>query len=248
MDIGGDKPIAYLPLPREDNPALGMRGVRASLWRPELLRAQLSAILAVQPHNQCRIMLPMVNDLDDLRAVRAIAAECARELKRSALPALGVMVETPAAALMADQLASEADFLSIGTNDLSQYTLAIDRGHAELADKLDALHPAVLRLIRAVATAGLAAGKRVSVCGAMGSDVDALPILIGLGIHEVSATAAMIPRLKRTVRLLDAGECRELAQRALSENTAGAVHELAALARGRARARSPTESNQGIGP
>ena len=241
MDIGGDKPIAYLPMPREDNPALGLRGVRASLWRPELLRAQLTAILRVQPHGQCKVMLPMVNDLADLRTVRAIAAECARDLKRATLPAIGVMVETPAAAVMADQLASEADFLSIGTNDLSQYTLAIDRGHAELADKLDALHPAVLRMIRMVAAAGQANGKSVSVCGAMGSDVDALPFLIGLGVHEISATAAMIPRLKRTIRLLDAGECRELAKRALAEQTASAVRELALLARGRARASA--ESN-----
>ena len=243
MDIGGDKPIAYLPMPREDNPALGLRGVRASLWRPELLRAQLTAILRVQPHGQCKIMLPMVNDLDDLRAVRAIAAECARQLKRASLPSIGVMVETPAAAVMADQLATEADFLSIGTNDLSQYTLAIDRGHAELADKLDALHPAVLRMIRTVAAAGQANGKSVSVCGAMGSDVDALAFLIGLGVHEISATAAMIPRLKRTVRLLDAAECRELAQRALGVRTPSAVRELALLARSRARASA--ESTQG---
>jgi len=236
MDIGGDKPIAYLPLPREDNPALGMRGVRASLWRPELLRAQLGAILRVQPHSQCRILLPMVNDLEDLRVVRAIAAECAREQGRAALPPLGVMVETPAAAMMADQLAREADFLSIGTNDLSQYTLAIDRGHADLGEKLDALHPAVLRLIRKVAEAGGAAAKSVSVCGAMGSDVDALPILVGLGVHEISATASTIPRLKRTVRLLDAGECRELAQRALDAESAAAVRELAGVARARARA------------
>ena len=235
MDIGGDKPIAYLPMPREDNPALGLRGVRASLWRPELLRAQLRAILRVKPEGQCKIMLPMVNDLEDLRTVRAIAAECAKELKRAALPPIGVMIETPSAALMADQLAAEADFLSIGTNDLSQYTLAIDRGHAELAEKLDALHPAVLRLIRAVAAAGQASGKSVSVCGAMGSDVDALPMLIGLGIHEVSATAAMIPRLKRMVRLLDSGECRELAQRALAVESASAVRELSLLARSRAR-------------
>jgi multiphosphoryl transfer protein len=241
MDIGGDKPIAYLPMPREDNPALGLRGVRASLWRPELLRVQLTAILRVQPHGQCKIMLPMVNDLEDLRTVRAIAVECARELKRSTLPSIGVMVETPAAAVMADQLAAEADFLSIGTNDLSQYTLAIDRGHSELADKLDALHPAVLRMIGNVAAAGKAAGKSVSVCGAMGSDVDALAFLIGLGVHEISATAAMIPRLKRTIRLLDAGECRELAQRAMAEKTAGAVRELALLARSRARASA--ESN-----
>lgn len=234
MDVGGDKPIAYLPMPREENPALGMRGVRASLAEPRLLRAQLAAILRVRPEGQCRVLLPMVNDLEELRTVRAIAAECAREQGRG-LPAIGVMVETPAAAMLADQLAGEADFLSIGTNDLSQYVLAIDRGHAELAGKLDALHPAVLRMIRAVAVAGATHGKSVSVCGAMGSDVDALPLLIGLGVHEVSATPASIPRLKRMVRLLDASECRELAGRAMDAPSAAAVRDLARLARSRAR-------------
>ena len=236
IDVGGDKPIAYLPMPREDNPALGLRGVRASLRHPELLKTQLKALMRVVPQGHCRIMLPMVNDLGELRAVRAVAAECARELGRTALPPIGVMIETPAAALLSGQLAGEADFLSIGTNDLSQYTLAIDRAHPELAERLDALHPAVLRMIAMVAKAGRAAGKGVSVCGAMGSDVDALPILIGLGVHEISATPAMVPRLKRTVRLLDAEQCRELALRALEQQTAAQVRDLAQAERARARA------------
>lgn len=235
LDVGGDKPIAYLPMPREDNPALGLRGIRASLWRPDLLRTQLRAILRVEPAGQCRILLPMVNEREELSAVRSIAAECAREL-RMELPAIGIMVETPAAAMLADQLAADADFLSIGTNDLSQYALAIDRAHPQLGGKLDALHPAVLRLIAKVAEAGRACGKSVSVCGALGSDVDALPILIGLGILEVSATASMIPRIKRTVRSLDAAECRELAARSLEQETAAAVRDLALYARARARA------------
>jgi multiphosphoryl transfer protein len=235
MDIGGDKPIAYLALPREENPALGMRGVRASLSRPELLRTQLRAILRVTPPGQCRVLLPMVTDLEDLRAARAMLEEGAREIG-VAVPALGVMIETPASALLAEQLASEADFLSIGTNDLSQYTLAIDRGHPELARRLDALHPAVLRLIARVAEAAQARGKSVAICGALGSDVDALPILIGLGIHEISATPAIIPRLKRMARLLDAAECKELARRALEQESAAAVRDLASYARARARA------------
>ena len=235
MDIGGDKPIPYLPLPREDNPALGMRGLRASLFEPALLRTQLRAILRVQPAGQCRVLLPMVTDVEDLLAVRRIIDECVRELEAAA-PLVGAMIETPASALLAEQLAAHADFLSIGTNDLSQYTLAIDRGHPELARRLDALHPAVLRLIALVAEAGRSYGKSVSVCGALGSDVDALPILIGLGIHEISATPAMIPRLKRTVRSLDAAECRELAQRALEQPSAADVRSLALFARSRARA------------
>jgi phosphoenolpyruvate-protein kinase (PTS system EI component) len=148
------------------------------------------------------------------------------------------MIETPASALLADQLAAEADFLSIGTNDLSQYTLAVDRGHPELGRRLDALHPAVLRLIALTADAAQSRGKPVAVCGALGSDVDALAILIGLGIHELSATPAIIARLKRTVRLLDAGECADLARRALEQTTAAAVRELALYARSRARAAS----------
>jgi phosphoenolpyruvate-protein kinase (PTS system EI component) len=212
-------------MPREDNPALGLRGVRTSLWRPDLLRTQLAAILRVEPRGLARILLPMVTDLEELRRVRAIAEDCAREAGVE-LPPIGVMIETPSAALLSDQLARVADFLSIGTNDLSQYTLAMDRGHAELAPRLDALHPAVLRLISAVTHAGRISGKSVSVCGAMGSDVEALPILIGLGVHEVSATAAMVPRLKRTARLLDAGQCRELARRALDQESADAVRKL----------------------
>jgi phosphoenolpyruvate-protein phosphotransferase len=230
MDIGGDKPIPYLPLPREENPALGMRGLRASLWDPELLRTQLRAILRVQPAGQCRVLLPMVTDVDDMKAVRAIIEECARE-KGVEVPLVGAMIETPASALLAEQLADHADYFSIGTNDLSQYTLAVDRGHPELARRLDALHPAVLRLIALVAEAGRAAGKKVAVCGALGSDVDALPILIGLGVQEISATPSTIPRLKRTVRLLDTAECRELAQRALEQTSAAEVRALVEAAR-----------------
>jgi multiphosphoryl transfer protein len=223
MDIGGDKPIAYMPLAHEDNPALGLRGVRSSLEYPEILRAQLRAILRVRPVAACRILLPMVTDVADIRHVRALIDEAARELGVGEPPALGAMVETPASALLARALAAECDFLSIGTNDLSQYALAIDRGHARLAGRLDALHPAVLRLIAMVADAAREGGKTASVCGALASDSDALPVLVGLGIHEISATAAAIPRLKRIVRTLDASECRELAHRALDCATAAEV-------------------------
>ena len=226
LDIGGDKPIAYLPLPREDNPALGLRGLRTSLWQPELLRTQLRAILRVQPASQCRILLPMVTDIGDVRVVRALLNELQIEMGIVELPALGIMIETPASALLADQLVSEVDFLSIGTNDLSQYTLAMDRGHPELAARLDALHPAVLRLIEAVANAGNAQHKEVAVCGGLGSDPIAIPILIGLGVHEVSAVPALIPRIKRVIRSLDAGACAELAQEALAQTSAAAVRAL----------------------
>ena len=225
MDVGGDKPIAYLPMPHEENPALGLRGVRASLRDPDLLRAQLRAIAAVEPAGCARVMLPMVADLDALRRVREMLLD---EIRRSGcpLPQLGVMVETPSSALLAGQLASLADFLSIGTNDLSQYTLAMDRGHPELARQLDALHPAVLRLIAATVEGARLHRRSVSVCGALASDVEALPILVGLGIRELSVAPGSIPRLKRRVRALDAGECGALATRALTMESAAAVRAM----------------------
>jgi phosphoenolpyruvate-protein phosphotransferase len=246
MDVGGDKPMPYLPMPHEENPALGLRGVRASFWKPELLRTQLRAILRVRPHGQCRILLPMVTDAEEVSAIRAIVEACARDLGVAAVPQIGAMIETPASALLADQVAQVADFMSIGSNDLSQYALAIDRAHTELGRKLDALHPAVLRLIALVADAGNSRGKSVSLCGALGSDVDALPILVGLGVHEVSAAPAMVPRLKRTARLLDAAHCREAARRALELSSAAEVRDLAAVARAQARAAS--ESTSGGSP
>ena len=237
MDIGGDKPIPYLPLPREENPALGMRGLRASLWRPELLREQVRAILRVKPAGQCRILLPMVTDVAEIDAVRAIVNECAAVLTVAA-PAVGMMIETPASALIAEKLADRVDFFSIGTNDLSQYTLAIDRGHPELARRLDALHPAVLRLIALVTDAGHAHGKSVSVCGALGSDVEALPLLLGLGIHELSVAPGSVPRVKAALRRLDARRCVRIARDALELASAAEVRE---AARG-AAAQAPAES------
>ncbi len=224
LDVGGDKPIAYLPLPREDNPALGLRGLRTSLWKPELLRTQLQAILRVKPLENVRILLPMVTDVEDVRAVRAMLGE--------SRVALGAMIETPASALLADQIIGEVDFLSIGTNDLSQYALAMDRGHPELASRLDALHPAVLRLIAAAAGAAHGAGKEVAVCGGLASDPAAIAILIGLGIREFSAVPAMIPRIKGAIRALDVTQCEALARRALEQSTAHAVRELSRQATG----------------
>jgi phosphoenolpyruvate-protein phosphotransferase len=225
LDIGGDKPIAYLPLPREENPALGLRGVRTSLAYPELLRTQLRAIARAAAKSRCRILVPMVNELAELQQVREMAAQCARDVGAET-PPVGVMIETPAAALGAHELARHADFLSIGSNDLAQYALAIDRGHADLARHLDALHPAVLLLIAATVEGAQANGRTVSVCGAMASDAQALRVLVGLGVQEISATPAAIARLKRIARSLDTRECRKLAGRALDAASAHAVREL----------------------
>ncbi|MDB5454543.1 MAG: ptsP, partial [Caulobacter sp.] len=227
LDIGGDKAAPYLPIPAEDNPALGLRGVRVSLWRPHLLKTQLRAILRVQPAGQCKIMLPMVASLDELRAVRTVLDEARRELKITTPVELGVMIETPAAAITADLLAAEADFLSIGTNDLTQYVLAMDRGNPELAARLDALHPAVLRLIDSTCRGGGVHGRWVGVCGGLASDLLAAPILIGLGVTELSATAAMVPELKALVRTLDLAACQALARQALTQTSPEAVRGLA---------------------
>jgi len=199
--------------------------MRASLRDPELLRAQLRAIAAVEPAGCARVLLPMVTELDELRQVREWLREASRQVGKP-VPALGVMVETPASALLAGQLAREADFLSIGTNDLSQYTLAMDRGHPELARRLDALHPAVLRLVAMTVEGARLHGRSVSVCGALAGDEEALPILAGLGIRELSVAAGAIPRLKRLVRSLDSRECEALAKQALVLEGAGAVRAM----------------------
>jgi phosphoenolpyruvate-protein phosphotransferase len=230
LDVGGDKPIAYLPLPREENPALGLRGVRASLWKPQLLAAQLAAILAVQPATQCSILLPMITDVAELEAVRGLIAQACQASGRREPVAVGVMIETPAAALLADQLARHADFLSIGTNDLTQYTLAMDRGHPDLAARIDALHPAVLRLIARAAEAGRTHGRPVGVCGGLASEAQAVPILVGLGVNELSVVPAFIPRLKALLSQLTVPQCNELARAALEASSAGEVRALSAEA------------------
>ncbi|WP_213980825.1 phosphoenolpyruvate--protein phosphotransferase [Sphingomonas sp. dw_22] len=227
LDIGGDKPVPYLPLPAEENPALGLRGIRLGLARPDLLRLQLRAILRGVPADQCRIMLPMIADLGDYCPVRAMLDAVKAELGIADAIQLGVMIETPAAAMLAGQIAREADFLSIGTNDLTQYTLAADRGNASVSARIDALHPAVLRLIREVGRGARDAGRWAGVCGSLASDPLAAPILIGLGITELSATPAAVPGLKSAVRSLDMAACQALAERACDAVSAADVRELA---------------------
>jgi phosphoenolpyruvate-protein phosphotransferase len=226
LDAGSDKPLRYLPLPQSENPALGVRGVRASLRNPELLRDQLRAILRVEPLTACRILVPMITDASEMLSVREILDDLCQQLG-CATPLLGAMIETPASALGADRLAAVADFLSIGTNDLAQYTLAMDRGEPELAAQLDALHPAVLRLIGTSAAAARAAGRPIAVCGGLASDPLAAPLLVGLGVDELSAVPSVIPELKARLRVLRFDDCRELAERALSAPSAAAVRALA---------------------
>ncbi|HWW32029.1 MAG TPA: phosphoenolpyruvate--protein phosphotransferase [Steroidobacteraceae bacterium] len=232
LDAGGDKPIAYLPQPPEENPALGLRGVRTSIANPSLLRTQLRAILGVRPLEQTRILLPMITEAAEVQLVRAMLDELRLELAVTQSVEVGVMVETPASALLADRLLAVADFLSIGTNDLTQYTLAMDRGNPQLASRLDALHPAVLRLIDTAAQAAAGQARMVAVCGGLASEPLAAPILIGLGVHELSAVGAVIPRLKACLGRVTLAECRALAREALAQPDAAAVRSLARRAMG----------------
>ncbi|WP_131108120.1 phosphoenolpyruvate--protein phosphotransferase [Pseudomonas sp. Sample_10] len=223
IDVGGDKQLDYLPLPAEANPVLGLRGIRLAQARPEILDQQLRALLHVSPLSRCRILLPMVTEVDELLHIRQRLDALCNELGLTQRPQLGVMIEVPAAALLAEQLAEHADFLSIGTNDLSQYTLAMDRDHAGLASRVDALHPALLRLI-AQTCAGAAQHKRwVGVCGALASDPLATPVLIGLGVSELSVSPVQVGEIKDRVRHLDANECRRISQGLLKLSGAGAV-------------------------
>jgi len=231
LDAGGDKPIPYLTLPAEENPALGLRGVRTSLAYPELLRTQLRAVLAVRPGASCRVLLPMISDVEEIHAVRALLEKLKDQLGLRELPDVGVMVETPASAVLADHIAAAADFLSIGTNDLTQYTLAMDRGNPQLAARLDALHPAVLRLIARTVEAANVRGRRVAVCGGLASDLEAAPILIGLGVRELSVVPAVIPELKALVGRMRLDDCRRLAGEALAADSAAGVRAAAAQAR-----------------
>src|SRR5271165_749164 len=223
LDAGADKALPYLNMPAEANPELGVRGIRLCLARPDLLRSQLRAILKVQPEGQCRIMLPMVADLAELRAARAMLEEEKAKLGRTDAVQLGIMVEVPSAAMMAEVLAAEADFFSVGTNDLTQYVLAMDRLNPALARYMDALHPAVLRLIARTVEGARAHGRWVGVCGGLASVTLAAPVLIGLGVTELSATAAAIPRIKAFVRRLDMAACAKVAQAALAQSSAEAV-------------------------
>ncbi|MCP8889322.1 phosphoenolpyruvate--protein phosphotransferase [Sphingomonas faeni] len=227
LDIGGDKPAPYLPIAAEENPALGLRGIRVGLAHPEMLDAQLRAILAVRPAGQCRIMVPMIASLAELRAVRTALDAAAAAIGHTDPVALGIMIETPAAAITADLLASEADFLSIGTNDLTQYALAMDRGNPAVASDLDGLHPAVLRLIARTCEGGAVHGKWTGVCGGLASDPLAVPILIGLGVTELSSAPALVPEIKALVATLTIDACRAHAAAAMNCISAADVRTLA---------------------
>lgn len=214
LDVGGDKPLPYLPIPREDNPFLGERGIRVGLDRPEVLRTQLRAILRASSAGRVAVMFPMIATVQELRDAKAMLAEEAKALGVEPVKC-GIMVEVPSVAVMMDSFAHEADFFSIGTNDLTQYTLAMDRGHPKLAPKVDALNPAVLRLIARAINGAHLHRRPVGICGGVAGDPQAVPILVGLDIDELSVSLPAIPTVKAQIRRLSLTSCRELAKRAL---------------------------------
>lgn len=204
VDLGGDKAIPYIDFPEEQNPFLGWRGVRLYKDCPAIIRTQLRAILRAGLYGHARIMFPMIVSVEELRQLKALVSEIETELKSAGIAfaeniAVGVMIETPAAAMISDMLAGEADFFSIGTNDLTQYTLAVDRGNNRIASQYDELHPSVLRLIKLVIDNAHACGKPVGMCGELAANLQATKLLIGLGLDELSMSAPRIPSVKEAV-------------------------------------------------
>ena len=235
FDLGGDKFPAPFRAPAEANPFLGWRAIRVCLDHPEIFRAQLRAVLRAAAHAEIHVMIPLVTRLDEVERTRALVAEEAARLARSGIEAapsvpVGVMVETPAAAVLADRLAEVSDFLSVGTNDLTQYTLVVDRGNARLADRFTAHDPSVLRLLKMVADAARAAGKPVSVCGEMASEPLSAFLLIGLGYETLSVAPPALPLVKWVVRQVGRAQARVAAEAALAARSAADVLDILRLA------------------
>ena len=231
LDIGGDKFVSQLELAPELNPAMGLRAIRFCLKEPKIFKSQLKGILRAGELGNLKIMLPMISGVEEVRAAREIIEEAQAELKKdrarfaAAIP-IGIMVETPSAVAEADLLAREVDFFSIGTNDLIQYSLAIDRANEQVSYLYEPLHPGVLRMIRQVADAGRAQQIRVAICGEMAGDPFYTAVLLGLGLEELSMSPYSIPRIKRMIRMIDQGEARNLADRLLGVPTGSEIASL----------------------
>jgi len=227
LDVGGDKPLAYLPMPKEANPFLGVRGIRLALARKDLLTDQLEAIVRVANDHPVDIMFPMITTVDELLTARRLLDDAVGVVGRGAPAGLrvGIMVEVPATALKAAAFATHVDFLSIGTNDLTQYALAAERGNDELAALADPLDPGVLALI---AAAGATAGDDllVAVCGELAGDEPAVPVLLGLGVRELSVAPAAVARIKEAVRRVDMSVASDLAGKALGAPDAATVRRM----------------------
>jgi phosphotransferase system enzyme I (PtsI) len=231
FDLGGDKFPAFLHIGREENPFLGWRAIRVCLDEPEMFRAQLRALLRAGLHGDVRIMLPLVNEIAEVEATRVLLAECSAELLAAGIPAaeslsLGAMVETPAAALLAPELARHVDFFSIGTNDLVQYTLAVDRGNSRIAPRYTPFHPAVVRLLDATLRAGREAGIEVAVCGELASHPLGAFLLIGLGADSLSVAHAGLAEIKKVIRTVSRADAARAAAEALAASSPAEVAQV----------------------
>jgi len=230
LDIGGDKQVPYLDLGEEMNPYLGWRAIRISLDRPELFKTQLRAILRAGHDRNVKVMFPLIASIDEVRRARALLREAQAELTDAGVDYahdidVGIMIEVPGAAILADLLAHEVDFFSIGTNDLVQYTLAVDRGNERVAAYSDPFQPAVLRLLKSVIDGAHAAGIWVGLCGELAGQPDAIPLLLGLGLDEFSMEPASIPHAKQIICQLTTEEAEQIAEKALSFSTGREVGE-----------------------
>ena len=233
MDIGGDKSLPYMELPKEENPFLGWRALRVCLDRPEILKTQFRALLRASAFGYIKIMLPMIISLDEVRKSRALLKECMEELRAEGIAfdeniQLGIMVETPAVCFRAASFAKECDFFSIGTNDLTQYTLAVDRGNEKISHLYNSYNPAVLQAIKCAIDGAHAGGITISMCGEFAGDENATAILFGMGLDAFSMSAISVPRIKKNIMSLDKKECEKLVERVLEQTTAQEVLEVVA--------------------
>jgi phosphotransferase system enzyme I (PtsI) len=230
LDIGGDKVASSLAFEHEENPFLGCRAIRYCLEHPAVFKTQLRAILRAAGIGHVKIMYPMISGIEELRRANQILEECKQELASAGIPfnpfvEVGIMIEIPSAVLVADHLAREVRFFSIGTNDLIQYSIAVDRLNDRIAHLYNPTHPSILRMIKMTVDAGKAHGIWTGVCGEMASDIQLTPLLIGLGVDELSASTALVPRIKKAVQSLDSRACESLVHEVLAMDDSNAILE-----------------------
>ena len=242
LDLGGDKLLSHVNVAEEMNPFLGWRAIRLCLEEKDLFRTQLRAILRASVFGNLKIMYPMISGVEELEAANVLLDECREQLRDEGVAfaedvEIGVMIETPSAAMIADRLARRVKFFSIGTNDLIQYTLAVDRLNEKIAHLYEPTHPSILRLIKATVDAGQAHGIWTGICGEMAGDLAAVPLLLGLGVSELSVTPSMVPRVKMLIRSIEMSEARKLAEFALDSDS---PKEILARAEALAKAAVPS--------
>jgi phosphotransferase system enzyme I (PtsI) len=230
LDIGADKKLTYFEMPNEENPALGLRAIRLSMANKNMFKTQLRAILRASYYGNVKIMYPMISGVEEINEAEIVLKEAKQELKEEGLPfneniEVGIMIEVPSAAIIADILVDKADFFSIGTNDLTQYVLAADRLSKEVAHIYNNYHPAVMRMVNFVAEAAVRAGKKVSICGEMGGDTLALLAFISFGIYDLSMLPQLIPKIKKIVQNIEHDSLKGLKEKILSSKTAEEVKE-----------------------